>query len=98
MVGMVGHGTATWPSTREAVEHLGRFDRIVVLTDMQDHPDPRRTEGLPGVPVYVFDLAGYGKANLRPGPGRYLFSGVTDTQFGMPPVLEAAEGNRWPWQ
>jgi hypothetical protein len=97
-IGRVGHGTATWPSTRSALERLGRFDRIVVLTDMQDAPDARKSAGLPSVPIYVFDLAGYGKANLRPGPGRYLFSGVTDTQFGMPPVLEAAEGNRWPWQ
>jgi len=37
-IGVVGHGTQTWPSTIEAFNKLGPFDRIVVFTDMQDHP------------------------------------------------------------
>jgi hypothetical protein len=92
-IGVVGHGTRTWPST--ASQYDGH-DRIIVFTDMQDHP--ARVSSLPDVPVYVFDLAGYGVANVEPRPGRYLFGGFTDAHFRLLPLIEAGEAEIWPWE
>lgn len=91
-IGVVGHGTNTWPATMAAYEG---HDRIVVLTDMQDHPS--RHPDLPDVPIYVWDLAGYGKANINTGAGRHLLSGFTDAHFRMIPILEQGRDQTWPW-
>ena len=103
-IGKVGHGTETWPSTNEAFSKLGPFDRIVVFTDMQDHPagglyGRRRPATLPDVPIYVWDLNGYGAANVDLNePGRYLFSGFTDTAFRLVPLVETGLDAAWPWE
>lgn len=92
-VGMVGHGTNTWPAVNACYEGQ---DRIIVLTDMQDHPS--RITGLPNVPVYVWDLRGYQTANVDTSTrGRYLFGGFTDACFRMIPLLEAGSTATWPW-
>lgn len=36
--GSVGHGTQTWPSALGMIKEHGPFDRLLVFTDMQDHP------------------------------------------------------------
>jgi len=36
--GSVGHGTRTWPSALGMIKEHGPFDRLLVFTDMQDHP------------------------------------------------------------
>jgi hypothetical protein len=94
MVGAVGHGTNTWQSMADA--YKGE-DRIVVLTDMQDHPGNSR-HALPDVPIYVWDLAGYASANIEPGRGRYLFGGFSDASFRLIPLLESGSDAGWPWE
>lgn len=92
LVGSVGHGTSTWPSVLS--QYKGQ-DRIIVFTDMQD--DPSRQPQLPNVPVYVWDLRGYGVANIQPGSGRYLLSGFNDASFGVVNLLEQGRSASWPW-
>jgi hypothetical protein len=71
-------------------------DRIVVFTDQQDHP--ARTTQLPDVPVYVWDLGGYGRANINTQqPNRYLFSGFSDASFRLINLIEAGQNAAWPW-
>jgi len=110
-IGTVGHGTQTWPSVIDA---FGQYqaDRIIVFTDMQDHPasprvgygyyDRRPSEvgstDLPDVPIYVWDLAGYGAANIENRPGRYLFGGFTDAAFRLIRLLESGRDAGWPWE
>lgn len=95
-IGRVGHGTNTWPCTMAAWREYGPFDRIVVFTDMQDHP--ARVTDLPDVPVYVWDLRGYGTASVDTRTrGRYLFSGFTDAAFRLISLLEKGKDAGWPW-
>lgn len=91
-----GGGTLTWPCTQQAWQAYGPLDRICVLTDAQDHPS-RAT--LPrDVPIYVWDILGYGKSNINTNePGRYLFGGFSDACFRLIPLLEAGQSAAWPW-
>lgn len=104
MVGSVGHGTQTWPSTEQALASDGKFDRVIVLTDMQDHP---RTGGRIGryssvanadLPIYVYDLQGYKTSNVQGDRGRYLLSGRNDQLFKVPALVEAGRDAGWPWE
>lgn len=95
-IGEVGHGTDTWANAKRWFDG---HDRVFVFTDMQDHPGNARA----GIdrwpcPVYVWDLRGYGKANLDTGRGRYLFAGFTDAAFRLVPLLEAGRDAAWPWE
>jgi hypothetical protein len=106
-IGVVGHGTETWPSV---IDHYDGQDRIIVFTDMQDHPAQMtsynafyhrevRSLTLPDVPVYVWDLAGHGVANVDTmTPGRYLMSGFNDSAFKLVGLLEAGLQATWPWE
>ena len=62
---------------------------------MQDHPGNAHA-GIANwpCPVYVWDLRGYGKANLDTGRGRYLFAGFTDAmlQHGAKRVIAIDTG------
>jgi len=95
-IGEVGHGTDTWKNARQWVKD---HDRVFVFTDMQDHPGNAGADvdAWP-CPVYVWDLRGYGKANLDTGRGRYLFAGFTDAMFRLIPLLEAGRSAAWPWE
>lgn len=94
-IGVVGHGTNTWPSA--LAEYDGQ-DRIVVFTDCQDHPS-RAHSALPDVPVYAWDLAGYQATNVDlNAPGRYLFAGFNDASFRLISLLEAGADTGWPWE
>lgn len=95
-VGSVGHGTQTWPSVAAALKAHGPFDRVCVFTDMQDAPN--RATIPANIPVYVWDLMGYGKANIDTStPGRYLLGGFSDAAFKLVPLLEAGVNAAWPW-
>lgn len=102
-IGRVGMGTETWPSVTQAfAKRPGGYDRIVVFTDMQDHPEHgyygRRPVGLPDVPIYVWDLRGYSAANIDNSPGRYLFSGFSDAAFKLVSLIERGQDAGWPWE
>lgn len=54
---------------------------------------------LPKVPVYAWDLAGYGNSSQDlTEPNRYLLAGFTDQSFGQIPRLEAGYDTGWPWE
>lgn len=106
LVGSAGHGTNTWPSVMSAYDG---HDRIVVFTDMQDHPAHARVcaaprsrpvpVDLPDVPIYVWDCRGYGIANTDlTQKNRYLLAGFTDAAFQLVSLLERGENAPWPWE
>jgi hypothetical protein len=92
LIGAVGHGTRTWSSVESCYRNQ---DRIVVFTDMQDHP---AASVLPDRPIYVWDLAGYNATNLQLGPDRYLFGGFSDASLALIGLLEAGRDACWPWE
>lgn len=107
LIGKVGYGTETWPSVTQAFAKKGGYDRIVVMTDCQDHPayvesgrgfyGRRRSVALPDVPIYVWDLAGYEATNIDNTPGRYLFGGFSDAAFKLIALIERGQNAEWPW-
>lgn len=102
-IGRVGHGTNTWPSVRDAMADAQRrgepFTRVVVFSDMQDHHSWGGGQPPTGIPVYVWDLAGYGRANLSTSTaGHYLLGGFSDAAFRLVPLLEAGRSAAWPWE
>jgi len=96
-IGRVGHGTNTWPSVMDAYRKNGPYDRIMVFTDMQDHPSSIGVKELPDTSIYVWDLRGHATANIGNKPGRHLFAGFSDTAFKMIGLIEAGESAAWPW-
>lgn len=92
----VGYGTNTWPSVLKAWNTDGPFDRILVFTDMQDHPSQ---VSLPAdVPIYVWDLRGYRNADIKTGTNRHLLGGLSDQSFKMISLLEDLNSATWPWE
>lgn len=73
-------------------------DRVVVITDEQANMH----YGLQvpaNVPIYTFNLAGYGAAQFDSSSNRItLGGGLTDGAFRLIPMLEAGSGARWPWE
>jgi hypothetical protein len=102
IVGQFDHGTNTWPSTAEAIRKDGPFDRVIVFSDLQDHAHGWGCGGgsaPAGIPTYVWDLAGYGKANVDTSKsGHYLLGGFSDASFRLVPLLEAGRTASWPWE
>jgi hypothetical protein len=99
-VGEVGHGTEI--ASALASSYAGH-DRVVLITDMQTHAEPRyrgvADRRVPaGVPLYGFNLGGYGTTVLDAGgPGRHEFGGLSDATFGMIALLERGEDAGWPF-
>lgn len=94
----LGGGTETWPSVYRMWQEHGPFDRVLVFTDMQDHPGRLSQDMIPSrVPIYVWDLAGYQNANIEVGSNRYLLGGLSDSAFKLLNVLENFKPGQWPW-
>lgn len=102
------HGTYGETAIRD---HYTDHHRIVIFTDGQWHDSggyggfyrSRRTEAevndaLPNVPIYTFDLAGYGTAPMESGRNnRHTFGGFTDAGFRMLKLLEDHQSGDWPF-
>jgi len=99
-VGEVGHGTEI--ASALASSYAGH-DRVVLVTDMQTHAEPRfrgvADRQVPArVPLYGFNLGGYATTVLDAGgPGRHEFGGLSDATFRMIPMLERGEDASWPF-
>nr|WP_236653449.1 TROVE domain-containing protein [Streptacidiphilus melanogenes] len=81
--------------------HYDEHDRVVVVTDEQAHwsPGGHVFRGIPGhVPTYTWNLAGYGVGHAPSGPNRHTFGGLSDAAFRLVPLIEAGDGDRWPWE
>jgi hypothetical protein len=104
--GEVGHGTQISRSVQTLYQG---HDRVFIISDMQTMKDPGYGYSLRGdttssvpdnVPVYGFDLAGYGSTVIPAGQQRrrYMFGGLTDAMFTMIPLLEQGVAQAWPWK
>ncbi len=96
--GQVGYATHTWSNTQRAFA-TGKFDRVVVLTDMQDHPE-RGFNGSAAfagnVPVYVWDLSGHRQTNVDTSKAnRFLFTGLNDKMLQLVYLYEQGKNANW---
>lgn len=95
--GEAGHGT----DLAQAVQRTyNDHDRVVVLSDMQVIGDSWYFKGalnrIPGgVPVYCWDLQGYGRTPIASGPNRHQLGGFSDAAFQIMPLLEMGENPDW---
>lgn len=100
-VGEVGHGTDMWGALRRT---YANHDRVFLITDMQTVTD-RYTLGMAGslpvptsVPIYGFNLGGYGATAYAAGtPNRHEFGGLNDATLRAIPLLEAGTDAGWPF-
>lgn len=106
--GSVGHGTEIFQSLQTT---YNGHDRVILLSDMQTmDSDGTITEGGWGhrskesvvpanIPIYAFNLAGYGTAALPSTPTRHnIGGGYTDAAFKLIPLLEAGTRGGFPWE
>lgn len=107
LMGSVGHGTNTWPSVAQALATVGKVDRVIVLSDVQDHPQGRgdmwshrpAASAPEGVRVYAWNLAGYASVNLDTAQaGHYMLGGFSDAAFRIMGLLERGQDAGWPWE
>jgi hypothetical protein len=96
--GEVGHGTDMWGALRRTYRD---HDRVFLITDMQTVSD-RRGEAdriVPKhVPLYGFNLSGYGATAYAAGtPNRHEFGGLNDATLRAIPLLEAGTDAGWPF-
>lgn len=86
-------------NTAEAVKRwYDGHDRVVILTDEQSGSVDPPTRYVPeAVPVYTWNLVGYGVGHAPAGRRRYTFGGLSDAAFGMIPLVEAGEREDWPF-
>lgn len=101
--GEVGHGT----EIHAAIRNLYRgHDRVFVMSDMQtignryiSYASESGDIGalIPAhVPLYGFDLQGYGKTPMSTGsPYRHSLAGFSDATFKLVPLLELGESPDW---
>jgi hypothetical protein len=68
--GSVGHGTQTWPSALGMIAEHGPFDRLLVFTDMQDHPPTGAIRGASG-------RSSWGRASGKTGLDGFLPEGLS---------------------
>lgn len=97
--GEVGWGTEIWESINVAIQRSGKPKRVIIVTDEQS-ADSADMYGFPAdVPLYFFNLGGYGKSTV-PSAGknlRFNFGGLTDHMFKMIPLIEQGQKGDWPF-
>lgn len=94
--GRLGGGTNLWTAVSQ---HYEGHKRVIVVTDMQNRDTlPEYCPVGKEIPVYVWDLGGYGKANIQPGKNRHVLAGLSDASFGLIKMLEAGTDAGWPWE
>lgn len=99
-VGEVGHGTDMWGALRATYQN---HDRVFLITDMQTVSDryhaPSGDAVVPrNVPIYGFNLGGYGTTAYAAGsPNRHEFGGLNDATLRAIPLLEAGRDTGWPF-
>jgi hypothetical protein len=102
-IGEVGHGTDIQGAVKRSLARGIKYDRIVILTDMQTFGgyswNGSVTDAAPkSIPMYGFNLAGYKSTAIESGTAnRHEMGGVTDATFKMIPLLEASLTCTWPW-
>jgi TROVE domain len=94
-MGEAGHGTEIAASLRST---FLKHDRVVLISDMQTM-DAGVSSVVPDtVPLYGFNLGGYGPAAFDAGrPHRVELGGLTDHTFTMIPMIEQGKNANWPF-
>lgn len=89
-------------TAKAVAAHYAGHDRVLIVTDEQTTysygGDP--TALVPDtVPVYTWNLAGYGVGHAPSGSAnRHTFGGLTDAAFRMVSLIEDGLDARWPWE
>jgi hypothetical protein len=79
--------------------HYKGHDRVVILTDEQDHYGEVHTTVPDKTWLYTWNLAGYQAGYGKSGSERrHTFDGLTDASFGVILAVEAGVTGRWPWE
>lgn len=93
-------GAIDYTDTKGAVRsHFSGHDRVIVVTDEQSSTADASAPVPANVPVYVWNMAGYGAGNMASGVNnRHTFGGLTDDSFRMVTVLEEGLSTGWPWE
>ena len=93
--GEVGHGTHI---THAVSTTFRDHDRVFIISDMQTM-DRGLGSALPAtVPLYGFNLGGYGATAFAAGGlNRIEFGGLTDATFRMIPLIERGLRADWPF-
>lgn len=93
--GRLGHGT----NARHCVETFGGgHDRVVIFTDDQSRDGDPGSAVSPVVPVYTYDLGGYGRGASSSGPNRFGLAGYSDQSFAILEATSKGRDGRWPWE
>jgi len=91
--GAVGHSTQTFQALNA---NYDGHDRVVIVTDMQAHPG-RMDLGI-NVPIYSYDVGGYGRGHLPSDNNQfYTFGGFSDAAFKMMALVERGRNADWPF-
>jgi hypothetical protein len=79
--------------------HFRGHDRLVVLTDEQDHYGDVHTTVPESTWFYTWNLAGYQAGYSKSGSNRrHTFGGLSDASFGIMEAVEAGVTGKWPWE
>lgn len=71
-------------------------DRIIIVTDEQAYNSPVLSDKT--VPIYTWNLAGYGIGHTLAGKGQaHTFGGLSDKAFTMLALLESRRDAEWPF-
>jgi hypothetical protein len=96
-IGEVGHGTRI--AAALAASYRGH-DRVVIVSDMQTFAESAAVSTVvgPEIPVYGFNLGGYGTTVIDAGGhNRHEFGGLSDATFGMLKLIERGQSADWPF-
>lgn len=90
-------GTETAAAVRAT---FANHDRVVVVTDDEVARDCMQvTQTVPEkVHLFTFNVVGGTQSSFPTGRYRHLLGGITDSSFGLIPVLEAGANGSWPWE
>ncbi|HEY6022129.1 MAG TPA: TROVE domain-containing protein [Candidatus Paceibacterota bacterium] len=102
-IGEDGHGTNIAAAVRFAQSRNAA--RIVIISDMQCMHGAINWRGDGGyvvppdvkVPVYAFNMAGYGQTVIDSASTRHQLGGLSDSTFSLIKAIEVGQRGQWPW-
>lgn len=101
--GRIGHGTELAPAIARHFVPT-KHKRIIIISDLQIFPylngvDERFVQFVPrSIPIYAFNLGGYGVTPMQAEANRVEMGGLTDATFKMIPLIESGRNASWPWE
>lgn len=88
-------------NTAQAVkQHYNGQDRVIIVTDEQSsYWGGNPSAAVPAnIPLYTWNLLGYGVGEQSGSKKRHTFGGLTDKAFVQIPMIEAGQQAKWPWE